>query len=52
MKIKARIDAVCLPADINADYEAEEIYTHVDLPFVPHAGMHLKITPQGDYMTV
>lgn len=50
--MKARIDYYCKPAKKNADYELENIYLDVDLPFAPLVGTFVKFTPKGDYIEV
>lgn len=50
--MRAIIQHQCLPPDPDASYEAEDIHIVIDIPFLPQPGMHLKVTPQGDYLTV
>jgi len=34
------------------EYEAEDIYICIDIPFVPTVGTALQVTPEGDYFYV
>lgn len=50
--MKALIRHVCAPKSKRAAYEAEDIHIVVELPFMPVAGMRLKLTPEGEFNQV
>lgn len=50
--MKATLHYWATPAQPDAQHEAEDIRLTVFLPFMPTAGMKLKVTPDGDYLKV
>jgi hypothetical protein len=50
--IKAKLNYYCEPRTTDAPYEVEDIHKFVDLPFIPFAGLMLKIDVGGDYLEV
>lgn len=50
--MKCMFRSQCLPARKNAPYEAEDIVLTMDMPFIPVAGMKLKLTADSDYYPV
>lgn len=50
--MKATVHFWCQPAALDATYQAEDIVITVFLPFIPHVGMHLKVTAGGDFHQV
>lgn len=50
--MKTRIHHYSLPASPDAIHDAEDLVIEIDLPFVPVVGMELKVTQEGDFLTV
>ncbi len=50
--MRALVRYFCAPERNSLTRELEPIYVVIDIPFVPHEGMAIKVTEDGDYLTV
>lgn len=50
--MKAIIQGYSRPKKKNAEYEVENLFIIIDMPFIPTKGSVIKVTADGEYLTV
>lgn len=50
--MKAIIHGHAMPRNKKVEYETENLFIEIDLPFIPTKGTSLMVTPHGEYQIV